>query len=46
MTTVVPLNELTIDDAFHGNLKAMLDDSRRRQAASGRPEWSPLAIIT
>ncbi len=33
-----------IHDAFHGDLKAMLDDARRRQAASGRPEWSPLAV--
>lgn len=31
-----------IHDAFHGDLKAMLDDARLRQAASGRPVWSPL----
>lgn len=33
-----------IHDAFHGDLKAMLDDARCRQAASGRAVWSPLAL--
>ena len=32
-----------IHDAFNGDLKAMLADARKRQAASGRPVWNPPA---
>jgi hypothetical protein len=28
-----------IHDAFGGDIKAMLEDARKRQAASGRPIW-------
>jgi hypothetical protein len=30
-----------ISERFGGDLHAMLDDARERQAASGRPVWSP-----
>ena len=30
-----------ISDRFGGDLHAILDDARKRQAASGRPVWSP-----
>ncbi len=30
-----------ISERFGGDLHAILDDARKRQAASGRPEWSP-----
>ena len=32
-----------ISDRFGGDLHAILDDARERQAASGRPVWSPKA---
>ncbi len=32
-----------ISERFGGNLHAILDDARKRQAASGRPVWSPSA---
>jgi len=32
-----------IHDAFNGDLKAMLADARKRQAAAGRPVWNPSA---
>jgi hypothetical protein len=28
-----------IHDKFHGDITAILDDARKRQAASGRPVW-------
>jgi len=30
-----------ISERFGGDLRAILDDARKRQAASGRPIWSP-----
>ena len=30
-----------ISERFGGDLHAMLEDARKRQAASGRPTWSP-----
>jgi hypothetical protein len=30
-----------ISEKFNGDYIAMLDDARRRQAASGRPVWQP-----
>lgn len=30
-----------ISERFDGDLHAILDDARKRQAASGRPLWSP-----
>ena len=30
-----------MSDRFGGDFVAMLDDARRRQAASGRPIWQP-----
>lgn len=30
-----------ISERFGGDLHAILDDARKRQAASGRPVWSP-----
>jgi len=30
-----------ISDKFDGDFAAMLEDARRRQAASGRPVWTP-----
>ena len=30
-----------ISERFGGDLRAILDDARKRQAASGRPVWSP-----
>ena len=30
-----------ISERFDGDLHAILDDARQRQAASGRPVWSP-----
>ena len=30
-----------ISDRFGGDLHAILDDARKRQALSGRPIWSP-----
>ena len=32
-----------IADRFNGDLRAILDDARKRQAVSGRPTWSPRA---
>ncbi|MEX2141384.1 MAG: hypothetical protein WD894_19110 [Pirellulales bacterium] len=47
--TLVPDNDTIIDeihhtrrqiyDKFHGDITAILDDARKRQAASGRPLW-------
>ncbi len=31
-----------ISDKFGGDLKAMLEDARQRQEASGRPVWRPI----
>jgi len=30
-----------MSERFDGNFDAMLEDARRRQAASGRPVWQP-----
>ena len=30
-------------EKFGGDIKAILEDARRRQAASGRPTWSELS---
>ncbi len=30
-----------MSDRFGGDFAAMLEDARRRQAASGRPVWQP-----
>lgn len=30
-----------ISDRFGGDFRAMLDDARQRQEASGRPVWQP-----
>jgi hypothetical protein len=30
-----------MSDRFGGDFRAMLDDARRRQEASGRPVWKP-----
>ena len=30
-------------EKFGGDIKAILEDARRRQAASGRPTWSALS---
>lgn len=30
-----------ISERFGGDLRAILDDARKRQAASGRPIWTP-----
>jgi hypothetical protein len=30
-----------ISERFGGDLRAILDDARKRQAASGRPVWTP-----
>lgn len=33
-----------ISDRFGGDLHAILADARQRQAASGRPVWSPESV--
>lgn len=33
-----------IHDKFDGNIRAMVEDARQRQAKSGRPVWSPKSV--
>lgn len=35
-----------ISERFGGDLRAILDDARERQAVSGRPIWSPQENIS
>ncbi|MBT5019837.1 hypothetical protein OAF98_02710 [Planctomicrobium sp.] len=30
-----------ISERFNGDIRAILEDARKRQAASGRPVWQP-----
>ena len=34
-----------MSDKFDGDFTAMLDDARQRQAASGRPIWTPKSVV-
>lgn len=48
ITTDTVLDEIhrtrrEISERFGGDLHAILDDARKRQAASGRPTWTPVA---